>query len=167
MNRLPTLGLVLQDTPTTTMNTLVIGCQKGMAASRLPRWRSMFKDATIRSIGDQQIRNKAIFVAMIASLRQRRTPQVHIILARHKVPELHRSTPGIPQLHYDQRNSVARSRGTAKHKETKIILIMSLAGMIALTRSQLKKLSDYQTWRHAEWAQQSKYRTQNMFGAPV
>ena len=120
MNRLPTLGLVLQDTPTN-MNMLVIGCQEGAAASRLPRWRSMFKDATIRIIGIQQIRNKAMFVARIASLRQRRTPQVHILLARHEVPDLH-TNPDIPQLHYDQlhrinslQNSMARPRRTGSN----------------------------------------------------
>ena len=118
MNRLPTLGLILQDTPTN-MNTLVIGCQEGTAASQLPRWRSMFKDArTIRSIGIQQIRNNAMFVATIASLRQSRTPQVHILLARHEGPDLH-TNPDIPQLHYDQlhhinslQNSMARPHRT-------------------------------------------------------
>ena len=36
-----------------------------------------------------------------------------------------------------------------------------------LTRSQLKRRDDYQTWRKAEWTQHNKYRTQQMFGDPV
>ena len=167
MNQLPTLGLILQDTQTT---TTVVGCQEGTAASRLPRWRSQFKDATIRSVGAETVRDKATFAGVIATLRQRRTPLVHIILARHEVPEL--PIVDMPQLHYDQLKHInhlqnrCRQR-TAKHKECKMMVIMTLSETIMLTRSQLKKRSDYQQWRLAEWTQHNKYKTQNMFGNPI
>ena len=137
MNQLPTLGLILQDSPSQTTTT-VIGCQEGTVASRLPRWRSQFKDATVRSVGDVRIRDKATFVGAIATLRQRRAPQVHIIMVRHEVPE--QPTRDIPQLHYDQLRHINRLQNlcrqrTAKHKESKMYIITTLTETIMLTRS--------------------------------
>ena len=187
MNQLPTLGLLLRDNSTHT-RTIVFGCQEGTAVSKLPRWRSQIKDATVRTVADNPICSRTEFIGAITSLRRSRTPRVSIIVAKHEIPET--DTLEIPQLHYDQLrhlNTIQNGmmclqdhlehlttlqtgphlQRTAKHKGERIIMLTTTRETIMLTRSQLKKREDYQQWRVAEWAQHTKYKTQQMFGAPI
>ena len=170
MNQRPTLGILLRDSPSQT-NTTIYGCQEGTAASKLPRWRSQFQAATVRRVEDTPIRTRTDFIGAVATLRQRRVPKVHIIVAKHEVPLTH--TLDIPQLHYDQLKHLntlqnrMRAKRTAKHKGEQIHLLTTTTAAIQLTRSQLKRRDDYQQWRTAEWTQHNKYRTQNMFGKPI
>ena len=174
MNQLPTLGILLRDTSPS--STVIHGFHEGTAASKLPRWRSQLQQATVRTVEAHPIRSRQDFANTITTLRRRRTPKVTIIVARHEVPLS--DTQAIPQLHYDQlrhlntiqnvmRQQQWRSLRTAKRKGEQVNILQTTTETIMLTRSQLKRRDDYQTWRKAEWTQHNKYKTQQMFGDPV
>lgn len=154
MNQLPTLDIFLCHAPSQT-STTIYGCQEGTAASKLPRWRSQLPAATVRLVENKPIRTRTDFIGAVATLRQRKAPEVHTIVARHEIPLTY--TLEIPQLHYDQIQHLnilqnrMRAKRTAKHKGEQIHTLMTVQATIMLTRSHLKRREDFQKWRSAEW----------------
>ena len=156
MNRLPTLGLhVTADADTGLL--YLQSCQEGTQASRIPRWRSMIRDAVLRRINGMPITTKTDFVTKIGVLRDHGHKNVTIEFAKVDSGTVNQHCD-IPQMHFDQLRHI--------HRIQSVLTPDPWSAAITLTRSQLKKRTDYQKWREAEWAQHDKYMTQQMFGDP-
>jgi Reverse transcriptase (RNA-dependent DNA polymerase) len=89
------------------------------------------------------------------------TRQVILFFAKIEARDL--DNTDIPTFHFDQLRHVHSIRislmNTRNHD--------SLHAFITLTRSQLKKRSDFSLWKDAEWQQHDKYLQQCMFADPV
>ena len=99
INRLPTLGLILSETPTTNQ-VFVKSCQEGTAVSKLHKWRSMIRNSVVRSVNNKQVRSIQDFVEYVAQARRNHQAKVEIRFAKPAV-RVDDDTE-ILQLHFDQ-----------------------------------------------------------------
>jgi hypothetical protein len=159
INRLPTLGLILTETPTT-QQVFVKNCQEGTAVSKINKWRSLIRNSVVRSVNNKPVRCIRDFIDHVATARRNYEPKVEIRFARPAIRC--DDATDILQLHFDQLRHLNQLHVELRQPQNELI-----DAFLNYTRAQLKKREDYQEWRRSEWSQLDKYELQNMFGTPI
>ena len=168
INRLPTLGFILQDDPQLE-HPILRTCQEGTQAYRLPSWRSRLKGALLLRLDGQRITTTSDFISHLNQLRTLHRTHATLMFAKMDTTSL--DNTGVPQLHFDQlrhihhilthnSNPAPNATGNTKnpHDSQKLPV---------LTRKKLKLQPDFHLWQASEYAQHNKYRSQGMFGDPI
>jgi hypothetical protein len=107
-----------------------------------------------------------------------------VTIAHHEVAQP-LTASGIPQLHFDQLHAIAHHLHVMRYgkdydlwgdhnsfpdvDESTIHQAVADEDQVAahFTRRQLKRRTDWQVWKEAEFKQLNSYNTQDMFGAPI
>ncbi|KAI2501046.1 hypothetical protein MHU86_13400 [Fragilaria crotonensis] len=159
LNRHPTLGFILvQDTE----HPLVYlqGCHMGTKAYRLPRWRSTIRHSVLRTLNGHKVHSIAQVQQLLEDHRQASGQYVDLEFAKVE-PRVQPDTD-IPHLHFDQLRHINQLHVAMRTEQG----LPRDQAFLSLTRSQLKKRNDYDSWRKSEWQQHDKYKAQDMFGPP-
>ena len=77
INCLPTLGLILYETPRTNQ-VFVKNCQEGTAASKVPKWKSLIRNSVVRSVNNVPVQCIKDFVDKVAQARRNYDAKVSI-----------------------------------------------------------------------------------------
>ena len=165
MNRHPTLGLLFTPPPSSALPgqhpLLLVGCQEGTKASRLPYWRSQICHSILQKVNDTWVHTLSDFLQCMSQARQQGLQSLNLQFAKVEVRST--SDDDIPQLHFDQLRHIHAIR----HQMSRATVRNRLHHTITLTRTQLKKRDDHVQWKEAEWSQHNKCRQQGMFGDPI
>ena len=159
INRLPTLGLILSDAPTTNQ-VFVKNCQEGTAVSKINKWRSTIRNSVVRSVNNKPVRCISDFIEHVSTARRNHDAKVEIRFAK-PATRCDEETD-ILQLHFDQLRHLNQLHVELRQPENEL-----LDAFLNYTRAQLRKREDYQEWRTSKWSQLDKYELQNMFGTPI
>ena len=81
INRLPSLGLILSEAPYTSQ-VFVKNCQEGTAVSKISRWRSLIRNAVLRSVNNTLVQCIQDFIAAVAQARRNHDVKVTIRFAK-------------------------------------------------------------------------------------
>lgn len=98
INRLPTLGLILSETPMTNQ-VFVKNCQEGTAVSKMRRWRSLIRISVVRSANNKPVKTIQDFIDHVAQARRSHEAKVVIRFAKPAVRSDEETN--ILQLHFD------------------------------------------------------------------
>jgi hypothetical protein len=177
----PLLGmgvLVDKDNP----NRLYLqNCTPSTPMANIPRWRSRFRGAHIRSINEIPVHSIQDIRSIIREQRQKRKPNITIQMAKPLAPSM--ADHGVPQLHLDQLNVIAHHLDAIKNKRTEswpglptdmppledediAAAIHKGLAIPRMTRRTVLKTPEAEKWKTSEWTQLSKYQNQGMFGEP-
>ena len=159
VNRLPTLGLILSEAPTTSQ-VFVKNCQEGTAVSKINKWRSLIRNSVVRSVNNKPVRTIQDFIEHIAEARRNHQPKVQIRFAKPAI-RCDEATD-ILQLRFDQLRHLNQLHVELRQPQDEL-----RDAFLNYTRAKLRKRDDYQEWRASEWNQLDKYELQNMFGDPI
>lgn len=155
----PTLGLQLEMCPQRNLPKLT-QCQKGTPSAKLPKWRSTLRHSYITHINNKPITTIEEVRTTIKDLRKLKETQVDITFSTLQKLSLHSET-GVPQLYFDQLQSITQHISDIKNnKET-------INKMSGLTRKKLQQQPDWPEWNTSEFYQLDCYHKQNMFSEPV
>ena len=168
----PNLGFVFHSnlrTPT------IQDCTHDIPVTNIEHWRSRFRHATIRAINGEMIDTIAQLQTQIREIRNNRAPHCSITIAYEDIGNLH-TTQGLPQMHFDQLQTVAHHLNCIKYgddynlyedqDEDAIVMKAIAEGIIPrkFTRRVLKQRDDWHTWEQSEWKQLSSYQKQTCSG---
>ena len=171
----PLLGFILRTDPTTGRLYLET-CVAKTVASKIPRWRSRIRFANLQTVDDNKIESEQHLSEYIAQALKKGVQSLRFVF--RKLETRNAADEGVPQLHLDQLRLIHRLRvemnvEAAQKRLNKTSLTpeqqdhRDQIGQKRYTRTQLKKRSNYNEWRAAEFAQHDKYRAQDMFGEPI
>ena len=176
-----TLGLIVNNNQDIGHRIQLIECKKSTPAAKIPKWRSMLKQAFITNIQGTPINSIQDIKTCIKNARKHQTKTVTCQFSTINKQAMH-PQEGIPLLYHDQMNIISKHLEDIKltdeeqreiHQkyykaiEAKINVIKSTKKRAKLTRIFLKKQSDWHQWEAAEWKQLQQYEDQGMFSLPV
>jgi hypothetical protein len=180
--RHPSLGFEFQSN-TLTARPIIKSCKTGTQAAKLRNWRSRFRHGTIRAINGEYIDTIADVHLTISQLIESKESFCKITIAHHEISQP-LTASGIPQLHFDQLHAIAHHLHVLRYGDDHdlwgdydsfpIVHESTIHNAIAdditaarFTRRQLRKRTDWQVWKEAEFKQLNSYHTQDMFGDPI
>eukprot|EP01082_Thalassiosira_pseudonana_P000781 g1142.t1 g1142 contig10:1468593-1470029(+) len=173
---------------------ILTGTQPGSRAAKLPRWQSRLKHAWLVRVNDQDVHtpddiSQALLIAQTKGI------QTISLLFAHSEIKHGLTNDGLPQCSVDQLNnrlllrpsnqdlfgmmpdftmdqSVLPSQShndCCQYRDDSDLddVINQVSRVLKLTRGKLRKQSDWDDWRQAEWLQLDQYNEQGMFGTPV
>ena len=139
---LPTLGLVLSESPGTAQ-VFVKTCQEGTAVSKMHRWRCLIRNSVVRMVNHKPVRCIQDLIDHVADARRTHHAKIEIMFAK---PAIRLDTvTDILQLHFDQLRHLNQL-----HVEIRQPQDETKDAFLNYTRAQLRKREDYQAWRKTE-----------------
>ena len=165
----PTLGLQLENDDA---GPRILHCIKGTPSARVPRWKSILKNATLHAINGVLVNNNSNISDIIT---QSASNDISLCIIPPSPVDIHPDT-GIPQINFDQFIHLSDIHQDILHDTTSKfmddeldrntqITVHKLA-KDSYTRTQLQKRSDWKDWEQSEFLQLEQYQRQNMFGDP-
>jgi dUTP pyrophosphatase len=172
----PTLGLNL--TQCSARNRLrLIDMHPGTPGSRLPKWRSVLRNAYLISVQDSQITTLEDVKQAIQHARSLGTLKINCKFAVVKSYGIHLHE-GIPQLYFDQLNTIAQHLQairptvrqlqpqsptiTPSEEPTSITAPSGEPTSQAFTLKQLKQRKDWPEWKQSRFKMFDQYKAQGM-----
>ena len=170
-----TLGLQLDDN--NMIGRLYLRhCEKSTPSARMPKWRTNLRNSSLIRINNQPVKSINEVKRLIAQARTDNIPKLQFTFATDERVSIH-PEHGVPQLYFDQLNTLAAYLQEMKYDEQFIDLetnepIINLLSKkrksnAQYTRAELKKREDWPDWVASEFKQLDLYEMQNMFGLPV
>ena len=170
-----TLGLQLDDN--NMIGRLYLRhCEKSTPSARMSKWRTNLRNSSLIRINNQPVKSINEVKRLIAQARTDNIPKLQFTFATDERVSIH-PEHGVPQLYFDQLNTLAAYLQEMKYDEQFIDLetnepIINLLSKkrksnAQYTRAELKKREDWPDWVASEFKQLDLYEMQNMFGLPV
>ena len=167
---LPTLGLQIKNDE---RGPIITHCSRGSPAAKIPRWRTILKNAILYSIDGHTVHTDSDIIQMIALSAG---PKIDLCCVPPEPTDIHPET-GLPQLNFDQFLHVAQIHQQDLLRDETIhhigdddqpsnLTIVNKLSPKTFTRKQLLQRSDWKEWEASEALQLDQYERQNMFSPP-
>ena len=176
-----TLGLVISNNTSMGNRPQLMECAKSTPAARIPKWRSMLRNAFPTEVDGKHITTTQDVIDAVSNARQQNKKSISVHFSVISKIALH-PQEGIHVLYHDQMNviatHVAEIKDTLEEQEARhqkyleaimptIAMVKSAKKKAKLTRRILKVQRDWLLWQAAEHKQLQQYHDQSMSTDPV